>query len=339
MKKNFFLNTLLLCSLFLGTAFAGPFDSLVFDKDQKSNLKKLTKLTQKTGFTVLWWNVAWGRYNKDHDIDKNLLEIIKSPLSPDVITMGEYRHKVLKTETLAILNETYPYSNFVPYTPENYFGTVIFSKHSIRPSAVFPIEWHPMDATTSEAADYKKEWLDFDPEWAKYWDRSFSYFGVERPNGGVINVAPVHLCSPWLSVFKKFGSWKTFRIIMSAQENPLLHQQEALKAPLERDFGPELDGAPLLLIGDFNIPTKIRIPILGGTTKMHKLLRGPLEAALDTGDDTFPTQSTAHEQTGVLKDHQVQLDQAFHNKLLKNVRGEVLNLKGSDHYPILIIND
>lgn len=126
---------------------------------------------------------------------------------------------------------------------------------------------------------------------------------------------------------------------MRAWENPLLHQQQRMSEILKREFGPEMDSEPMVLVGDFNIPSKVRLPIIGGTPKMFKLLQGPLSSALDKDDDTFPTRSTLHSQSDFNKKHPLQIDHVFFNRKIKGVRAEVIHLKGSDHYPLLMVID
>lgn len=317
-------------------AMAASFDELVFDQDQKSNLKKLGELSKKRARTILWWNVAWGHYNGDGSLDKNLLGLVNSKVSPDVIVMGEYKPQAFTMPTIAALELTYPHMAFVPSEPGDATGVVIWSKHPFKSSAVYPLDWTSMRATATEQEAYRNEWTSFDPGWVKYWNRAFAHYEVAFTDGALVNVAPVHLCSPWSTVFKKIGTWKTLRTMMGAQDNPLLFQQQRLLEDLKRDFGANLDRAPLILIGDFNVPAKIPVPIVGGTPKQFKLLRGPLEDAVDNDDDTFPTKSTAHDQSGPLKNHSIKIDHAFYNKKIKGARAEVLNLKGSDHYPVLM---
>lgn len=318
---------------------AASFETHIYDQDPKGNLKKLTNLNKKKGkATLFWWNVAWGKYNTSGSIDLNLLALATSALSPDIIAMGEYKPSVLKESTLKSLNRMYQYSAFLPYIPTDSVGVAIFSKYPFKESGAFPLDWSPIRATSRETESYRQDWLKIDPDWVKYWDRSFAYYSVFLP-GTVLNVVPVHLCSPWQSVHKKLGNWKTFRTIMAAHDNPLLHQLERMQAILKQDFGNDMNKEAMILMGDFNVPVSVPIPILGGKPKMYKLLQGPLEDVLDSDDDTFPTKSTQHDQTGIFKDNEVQLDHVFHNKKIKSMRAEVMHFKGSDHYPILMIVD
>lgn len=314
------------------STLAAPFDSLIFDQEGKRNIKKLNELNRNKGTTLLWWNVAFGKYNSDHSIDKNLLT-----LNADIVALGEFKPDVLQESALATLNQIYKYSVFVPYTLTSAVGIMFFSKHPFRASETFALDWAPLKAATREAETYRQDWKKFDPNWSQYWDRTFAYYKVSLPTGHEVNIAPVHLSSPWQSVHKRHGNWKTLRILMGAQENPLLHQQQHMQEVLRREFGPDMNNEPLVLTGDFNVPAKVPIPLLGGTPKQYKQLLGSLTKVLDSGDDTFPAKSAAFDQTGMFAKHEVQIDHVFHNKKIKSVKAEVLNLKGSDHYPLLMV--
>ncbi|HXH75529.1 MAG TPA: endonuclease/exonuclease/phosphatase family protein [Bacteriovoracaceae bacterium] len=319
------------------TAMAGPFDTLTFDQEPKDNVKKLTELNKHKGFTVLWWNVAWGHYNNNAILDNNLLALMNSPTSPAVITLGEFKEMILMDSTKTALREVYKYYSFVPYSAGDVVGIAIFSKYPFRESVTFDLDWTPMKATTAEAEAYRKDWTDYDKDWVRHWRRTFAHFQVHLPDGTTTNIVPVHLASPWMTIHRRIGNWKTFRIMMTADENPLLHQQMRLTDVLEKEFGDDLNSEAMILLGDFNIPSKVRIPILGGKPKMYKLLQGPLTNVLDSSDDTFPSKSSHYDQTDFTKKHPIQIDHIFHNKKVNGMKAEVLHLKGSDHYPLLMI--
>jgi hypothetical protein len=322
--------------LFYSSISLASFSSLSFDRKVSDNIQRLHKLAQKPGATILWWNVAWGQFNSDSSLGKNLIALINSSLSPDIIAMAEFKFDILGPEATAMLSKVYPHSSFVAMYPGSEVGVMFYSKHPFHQSPEYPLDWTPLSSSYQEAALYKTTWLSIDREWVKHWDRTFSHYKVFFPNGYLLNIAPVHLCSPWMSYKKQFGNWETLLTVMNADENPLLHQQTRLTQFLKRDLGQHYGNEPFILIGDFNVPSKIGIPLIGGTPKMHKLLKEGLQETIDPSRDTYPTKSSIKDKKGFFRGYRVQLDKAFSNKGLSQSHGDAFHFKGSDHYPILM---
>ncbi len=326
----------ILFSLFLFVNVSRATAGLIFDQEERKNIQRLQELKSISGLKVLWWNLAWGQYNNNGDLDKNFQSLIKSHSAPEVISLSEYKPSIFKTETIELFKAEYPFQDYVPYHEKSDVGVILLSKYPFEASKKFSLKWTPAGFGKEEAEKYQKSWEDFDFNWVQHWSRTFSFYKLKMA-GKNLFLSPVHLCSPWQSFQKKYGNWQTLRTLKKGFENPLSNQIYYLKNILRQYFGENLNQESLVLFGDFNVPSTIPVPVFGGTSKIFSDLQSSFKKALPKKEDTFPTQSTMNKQTGFFKDTSVQIDHVFFNDHVSNVKAMVIHLQGSDHYPIFMV--
>lgn len=273
------------------------------------------------GIRILAWNMAWGHYNGG-EADSNLLALAASSASPDVIVLPEYKENTFFASTREALGATYPYSDRFAYSNgTSEVAIVVFSKYGFSTSPLENLGWSPEPA-------YRRWWMTHFEDYAKHFDRPYQVLHFNRFD---FSLVPIHLLSPWEAVYKKEKSKLAFAWeFLSGASNPLLFQVRRLRAKLERDFGKKLDRAPLLVIGDFNVPKKI----LGLKPRVYKELARSLQEAFVENPPTYPSQAAQSSVTGTLGTKQVKIDHAFINTHVAATAAEVLRFKGSDHYAI-----
>lgn len=307
-------------------------ENLTFEKEFKESLYRFNKLQRKEGLHIIWWNVAWGRYNKTRDLDKNLYEISNAQRAPDIIILGEYKPSVLAYSFRVYLNETYSYRRFIKYSDNSDVGIMIFSKYEIYNEHQFNLPWHPIKIKNLESINkYRKRWLETNKKDVKYWDRSYYDFTIFY-KGKNVTISPIHLLMPWQAYYNKFGASGAFSRLMFKNNHPLGNQIKWLKYYLNNLYGNRLQSSSLLILGDFNLPSTF----FGIKPFIFKNLLNNLSYVHSMGGDTFPAKSTLRDNT-VLRGKSFEIDYALINKHLKSLGSTVMPLSGSDHYPLYVV--
>jgi len=306
----------------------------IFDQNSEDNLANINDLKRSHGIKLFWWNVAWGRYNSDQNLDKNIIALIESELSPDILSFTEFKNEIFNSKTLETLNSKYPHQIYQPLYESASVGIKTFSKFPLSKIKTSPLDWAPGYYNEQDKVTYRKEWNDFDQNSVQYWNRTYGLLKVKTDNFDFF-ISPTHLCSPWESYFKRYGKVKTLRAIKSGYDNPLQNQIDILKGFLTSYFGQKMNNFPLILFGDFNIPSDIPVLFFGGAPKSYKELRSFLSVGLKSNENTFPSESTRNYQPDFLREKSVQLDHVFFNSKIRMHDSKVLQLKGSDHYPFI----
>lgn len=306
----------------------------IFDQNPDDNLESISTLQRTHGIKLFWWNVAWGRYNSDQDLDKNIVALIKSELSPDILSFTEFKNEILNSKTLEALNSSYPHQFYQPLFENASVGIKTFSKFPITKIKTSALDWAPAYYSDKDKATYRKEWMDFDQNSVQYWDRTYVLLKVKTDNFDFF-ISPTHLCSPWESYLKRYGKLKTLRAVKSGYDNPLQNQIDILKNNLVSYFGQQMNNFPLIFFGDFNIPSDVPVPFFGGAPKSYKELRSFLSIGLKNDKHTFPSESTRNQQPDFLRQKSVLLDHVFYNSKIRMHDSRVLQFKGSDHYPFI----
>ncbi len=300
------------------------------------DLRKLKKLGEASGIRIFFWNVAWGSFNQDSDLDKNLMALVASNASPDMIILAEFKTSNLNDPTREFLTRMYPHRYFIRLDESELTGIAVLSKTPFqRCQAPQYVDWAPFAWDEQAKEGYRFLWKDGFFNHARYWDRG--YCPLEWPvAGGTLHVVPTHLLSPWAAIHDRYGKLEAVKQAqLSDYRNPLYNQVQHYRELLRRDFGPKLNSKPLLMIGDFNAPSSIYIL----TPSLYTELSRHLSALVtDPINRTFPSVSSGTKVPHIFgDDYGAKIDNAFGNEHVKGIGQAILHFKGSDHYPIYVM--
>jgi endonuclease/exonuclease/phosphatase (EEP) superfamily protein YafD len=305
---------------------------------------------------VLWWNIFNGNFDPGA-LGDNLIALSATDAAPDVIALGEYHvDHGLPPASAATLKAKYPYARFFPYStefPEK--GIYVFSRVPVSDTdyARDALDWTPPLETTAEQQRYRRPFYRANAPEARQWHRSYLRLTLDW-HGKRVDIAPVHTAMPWM-VMKKMGGVagkvSVAADITFGRENPLMYQLRRLRQNLRSDPGIH-PSDPLVIFGDFNMPKALGSPLHSAPYLLMKrgfrdlfegassplphvrLLCRRLWEGLAPSHPSFPTAEGRErlDYHGLLD---MQLDHAF-GRNLGAATAQVLPLRGSDHYPILI---
>lgn len=315
-----------------------------------------TSVLAQSSVNVLWWNVGGANFaNGSHDgpysrekLEPSLIQLVShqwktsrdskavAPV-PDVMMFGEYYEGFFSSQTLEILKETYPYQKGFLY---NNLGRDLVIKVF---SKVPFYSRYRSEALTWASQAFQKTHPDDDLVYL----RSFQSLHFEFLNQR-IHLVPMHLAQPWerqryddvgLSQHngEPFmgalpGTLEVIHDILYSDQNPLGYQAKVLQKVYQQEqeeVGNSTEDV-WLRMGDCNIPNQL----LGVTPKIYSLLKGQSEALALKGDHDYTYPANADHQ-GLHK--KMQIDHVFYDALGSfAIQGEILDLQGSDHYPVLV---
>ncbi len=297
---------------------------------------------------VVWWNVEWGNENETskyvldtpRPLDSNLRSLIQKE-NPDVLAFGEYREDALNERTQAFLATLYPYQTHFYYggIQIHVLSVAVFSRVPFKVDPVVRLlDWVPegLSATSEEA--YKYAWGALCPD-SKDFVRPLGHLEMEK-EGRKLHLALAHFANPWMCYKVGIESKLRGKIEVYAQirsgHSPLTDQVRDLHQALQGIFSPGYEKREnLLLMGDFNIPRKLPLPLLGNveTPGIYWQLKGPLKDAFgDRCPKTFPVEPSS--SAGLTPD--LKIDHAFTSETVKTLEAKVARYPGSDHYPISV---
>ncbi len=311
---------------------------MIFDTSRVQDLDHIQKMSKVNGARVMFWNVGWGHDNNNNELDTNLQEIVGSYARPDLLFLAEYKSEVLTEATKNILDHHYPFQAFLKYDPASIIGIKVFctQKFSVKNNEM--LAWSPPGYPNSAKEDYLKEWKDHTPHEVRFWDRSYNIVTLQL-KGKEYNIVPLHLLEPWLAYNIRYGNLGVIKSFLVGGNNPLRHQIINLREKLKRDFGNDMNSAPLLVIGDLNTPDSFK----GIPSKLYREMSDGLKNIMPGSpynDVTFPSQSSDAVKSSPFDKISVAIDHALVNSKLTWGGRAVLHLKGSDHYAIyLVIQD
>ncbi len=338
------LSLLLAC----GSAGADPFSA------DAPLPPSVSQPTAKGQMRVLWWNILDGTFNREA-LGQNLAAMTAVSHPPDVIVLGEYhRDHGLPESANTALKALYPYARFFPYSsdfPEK--GIYVLSRVPVTDVAYQrdALDWTPAEWSQKQKAGYKRPFYRADQNETRQWQRSYIRLTLDW-NGKRVDIAPVHTAMPWMvmkAMAGPIGKATVAADITFGKKNPLIYQLQRLRTELKQDPGIHVSD-PLLVLGDFNMPRALASPLPSGPYQIMKAgFRDLFEKAstlpfwkrlcrtvfegLAPQNVSFPTVEGREKKPygGLLN---MQLDHAF----AKHSAGsaEVLPLRGSDHYPILV---
>lgn len=334
---------------------------------RKSFKQLLSKQISKQ-IRIFWWNIAGesftdrplAKVKKDNDpywtqngsILGNLIAHVKND-QPDIIILGEFPGSKISDYELAL--PSYQYTQQIPYYAGARNSITVFSRLplvEIEQNILSIIDQWP--GQISKAAKQKNQ---------KFWrskhitDRLFQLLQVQTDEGEFV-LSPLHFVNPWpaYSAIYRNGDYPgagALSYLAVAREQMLRGKVVKNKKgvqiynPLQnqvRDYLYQIDALdlkdePLLLIGDFNSPSRILpygypkfldrsllVPGLG-----HQLLADQFQNpfAKNIGDvETIPTKTAGKGKP------KVRIDKAFHSSQLKTAAIWIYKYAGSDHYPI-----
>jgi len=205
--------------------------------DTNNNIA-LKSISETIGIRIFWWNVAWGKFNNQADLDHNIQIITKSNIRPDVLVLGEYKSTIFNNKTKQTLRSHYPFQLFIPYYPKSNIGIQIYSIKKFVSSPIEQLKWHPLNLKGSlKQQNYMNNWLSITPNHSRHWNRSYTKLTWRIGNIN-ISLIPVHLLEPWAAIGQAQGKTTAFKSFLSTTiDNPLNNQIIHLKKKLKRDFG------------------------------------------------------------------------------------------------------
>lgn len=298
----------------------------------------------------MWWNIQQGTLAKklqkkdDYLIKRNFLTenittLIESSLKPEILIFGEYSPGAIDQETLNELADHYPYSMFSKYnlrlTGRNAYGILIFSTIRFTEARRAVLDWIPPGMSRRRAIDYfRMYWRERSGDATTKYERTYQNLRFESQRGGPgFHIVPVHLVQPWSGFARMYGEVETIYSVLYSDDNPLVNQVYYLRQNLKKDFGKRFNGHPLLVIGDFNVPKMKLVNVRG----YEYASEGFSEVFGKNCPVTFPAVSSQFIDKFPYKYKRLKLDHAFINDHVSVKAAEVLNLKGSDHYPVYLV--
>ena len=310
------------------SVFAHASNSPDFDWDKPVDASVLQKLQTKAGLRVLWWNVHDGMIapgDTGAAFNHNIDELIQSTIAPDVLSLAEFQESNLNTKVLKKLQKSYPYHILQAYPGTPGFGIWVYSKYSFEMSSIDLLDFTPLkNMSDSDRADYRKLWC----KTSGMCVRPLMILDL-NVNGKVVKLAPIHLFDCWRMMMSKVGKVGTLKEILNGTDNPLWYQILRFRQVLESRLGSDLKLGKVAVFGDFNMPEKL----LGFPTVGFQKIRGELKNAIAGEAASFP--SSGSSEAGHFPP--MQIDHAFTSPSQGVSAGEVLPLKGSDHYPLYLI--
>jgi hypothetical protein len=303
---------------------------LHLDQQYDLNMTRLHKLSQVTGVRLFWWNVAWGSFNQNSDLDHNLIELTNSNARPDLMILGEYKDMILSQHTHNELKRHYPHQYFMSYSPTDIVGVKVFSTRALTYHGIRNIPWYPINETdSSKQQAYYNHWKTAAASEARFWDRSVGLFSFSH-GGQTYTLAPVHLLEPWAALVSSEGRTDLIKSFFNDKLNPLANQIGHLRRIIKNHAGGMQN---VLMIGDFNIPSSL----YGMTPDIYKNLSQSMTEGFFGNPDTFPAESARHKVHGFLKKLSIKIDHALMGSSLDRIGGAAIHMRGSDHYPIYVV--
>jgi endonuclease/exonuclease/phosphatase family metal-dependent hydrolase len=307
---------------------------------------RVKKFFSGDGIRILWWNIQSGETNRkimgesnggESILDQNLLAYIASEERPDVVLLGEYSADSFSDVTLRALKSAYP------YTPDHYWaynkntpeiGLMLWSRYPFEMLKNEPLDYFPPTMTDkTEVEAYQADWARGFPG-ERTFIRPYLNLRIDHPHGA-LHVVPfhglIHIEKEYARSNGGFLSILKIKVqYLFGKNNPIIHQLRRLRHFLEVDFGPNFDRAPVIIMGDFNLPRKL----FGILSRAYRVISPRLQDAFEEIQaTTWPMPSAKEFKEFSLR---VQIDHAFVSPSLQILQSAVLPMRGSDHAAIAI---
>lgn len=344
---NYYITALIFFFFFSASSYA----QFLWDENPQKNqetIKSLKKNSEKdksdskNELRVLWWNVEQGLTNRklgNDPLNKNLKTLADSEVKPDLIILGEYTSGTINPALHKEILKKYPYVHFLSYNSESQgVGILAISKVPMRATAPRPLDWVPDHVKEENKMRYREKWMKEAPHEVKFFTRQYYRLQLEVA-GKTIEVIPMHSLMPWEIMMESWGFLKSIfgKIAVGGtilsddirDTDPLSAQFRNLKREMQKDFGKNLDQGAFLLVGDFNVPMKYQ----GKSSKINNMFSNEMTCISNNEDVSFPSASA--EIRNEYK--QMRIDHAFVSKHTQVSSSQILELKGSDHYPQYLV--
>lgn len=345
---------------------------------QEGSTKSYARYNTAADAKIFWWNIAGERFSakapavlatrlrrhkkkyqkklaywkKMGALRGNLLAHVQQD-EPDLIILSEVPERIVPE--LEQLFPSYPFSESIPYFPGSRSQILILSRLSLT-----PVYQDQMSINPSHFADRQKRRAN-----ESFWNskriqtRNFTVFEVQSPKTSFY-LAPLHLVNPWpayAEIYRngnypgasKLSYLKVANHQMLKGEITSNKQGETIYNPLQNQLNNFLEiikslqyhQAPLIVLGDFNSPTrilpygypKLLAPNLLVPAKGHRLISQVLTPAFY---GKFQNVHTIPTLTGGEGKPKVRIDKAFLSDSLVANKMWIYRYSGSDHYPIQI---
>jgi endonuclease/exonuclease/phosphatase family metal-dependent hydrolase len=295
-----------------------------------------TSHAETSSLKMIWWNIHEGRTRTDStitDFNQSLASLLGSNHSPDVILMGEYSDQAFTPALLKSLETIFPYHQLFSYDSSSTDGVAVWSKIRYDVVSVRPLDFTPANLTDSEKVDYRLKWCGRSDDCI----RPYVHLSL-KPNGNTgktYEVVATHINDFWRNSLNPGSSnraakaLQTLIEVCAGEDNPLWYQLVQFREALEKDFRDRLTKTPLLIVGDFNMPTDVPFTLI--KTLGYRKISYDLINAMPT-TPTFPT-AGATEAATIPK---IAIDHAFINPEISVLNSQVLPLVGSHHYPLYL---
>lgn len=363
------MKTLLFLFLFLfsSTSFARTSLSKGLLIEGKTTQYPKTLKNQKDS-RIFWWNIAGegfknlplpkvGLQNDVYWSDRgavlgNILRHI-TKYQPDLIILGEFPEGLIANYEMEL--PSYSFVESIPYYPGSSNTIAIFSRQRI-----VEISEGTLDIAAQEPSSPSNKNLQINKSfWNRNYisDRTFKLFQVQTETSQYI-LSPLHLVNPWPTYSKIYrngnypgaGAMSYLKVaknqmlrgeVTKSKKNEEIYNplQNQVRDYLDQTTQSHINQEPLLLIGDFNSPTRI-LPygyprILGPSFLVpglgHRLFEKHYQSSFKLGFDNIHTIPTETAGKGKPK---VRIDKAFTTTSLKAQNKWIFKYAGSDHYPI-----
>ena len=322
--------------VFMGPAWAsGPVE---WDTaPQQSMLSRMNDA--QSGLRVLWWNIGKGISSQKQKavlgyspLDRNLQALPESSAGPDVLILGEYLPTYLEPETLEYLTKAYPYRARYSYA-QSRIGQAreigVFSRLPFVSQIVSEgLDFAPMGGTVAEQEAYRQKWSKGSLARQQEWVRSYQRLEFTTSRGKV-SLVPVHFSQPWALIREVDGSLTVGTEMLLANNHPIANQIVRVMDLLAKDLGPSWWKSSVVILGDFNLPRRIYGVEPAALTVFNQWTR---DALYWRKSFSFPAISDPDSQSVP----PFRIDQAWGTPSTRVEDAEVLQIRGSDHYPIWV---
>ena len=291
-------------------------------------LKNLANAGRGDGLRIFWWNVHDGRTDSkipDFTLSKNVVKLVHSEFAPDVLAFAEYQESDLSADDLTEVRRLYPFQLQQPYPGTPGFGLAVYSRYPFQISSIDVLDFTPL----TDMSDVDRE------QYRKLWCGTSGICG--RPmvilqlnvNGKNLKLVPIHLYDCWRKLKENIGIIRTAEQVFFGTHNPLWFQINRFRSMLEARLGNELTRGNVVVIGDFNMPKEI----LGVTTRGYRKISWGLTDAVPGDSPTIPSRNSPEARHFP----SMAIDHAFVSPSIEVQEGDVLPLRGSDHYPVYVV--
>lgn len=275
-------------------------------------------------YKIAWWNIQKGETSEKmgQPLLSEGLNYFIEKLDSDIVILGEYLNDkpLIDDSLLEKVKKNYSYT-FIPYNKlKANFGFLVLSKLPYEIKKKDLLDWHP-----GHDLEFVEKWKKT-PRVPEAFERDFLILEFKGLNEEKFSVIPVHQLQPWGRIVKSksfpFGHIKAVWSIINCENNPLYWQTYSLIKRVQ-----ELGANNTIVLGDFNISPRF----LGLRTPIYSMLKKNLNQ-VECGGSSFP----ADRSSFITDCFGLKLDHVFLKDMPKSAKAEILKLKGSDHYPLLL---